>query len=64
MNDAFVPLGTVRTHIAVHIFRGDFCTSQSRTKRNVDFRVIQPYLQRAGIIPVRSKTQWPFGWLP
>ena len=61
MNDAFVPLGTARAHIAVHIFRGDFCISQSRTKRNVDFRVIQPYLQRAGIIPVRSRTERLFG---
>ncbi len=64
MDDAFVPLGTAMAYIAVHVFRGDFCISQSRTKRSADFSIIQPYLQRAEIIPVRSRTERLFGWSP
>ena len=40
MDDAFVPLGTAMAYIAVHVFRGDFCISQSRTKRSADFSII------------------------
>jgi len=58
-DDAFVPHshGTYRRVFS----RGGFCIGQSRTKRSAEFSEIEPYLQRAEIMPVRSRTERLFG---